>query len=364
MLFRGQLAPARFPPVTTTPTTLAQRSPYRSPQTGACPDAKRRTCAPYSRPAFSRTRSLRCSLRELPHLRCGNGPAERPADHLQGPPCPASKRQRDQRSKGPGGDPGPFYYPRPLRPFRLPRNKAAGTRTKSGSSRSRWPGAPAPRATCPDAEVAKRPEQRTCRPCSTLRSARRDRFDVPLARSRIADAGSVGPNAYEIPVVHLPTTGNSPPRSLPPRPRLRSGRPTGHHRPAHARTRSGGHAPLIQDPRSAGRDRFDVPFASCRICDAATVRLNAPPTTSKVRHARLLSANEISGQKARGETPGLFITPRPLRPFRLPRNKAAGTRTKSGSSRSRWPGAPALRATSPDAGGSKATGSGGDVALI
>ena len=33
-------------------------------------------------------------FRELPHLRCGNGPAERPATHAQGPQAPPSARQR------------------------------------------------------------------------------------------------------------------------------------------------------------------------------------------------------------------------------------------------------------------------------
>jgi hypothetical protein len=58
----------------------------------------------------------------------------------------------------------------------------------------------------------------------------------------------------------------------------------------HARTRSGGHAALVQDPRSAGRDRGLMTFASSRIADAAAVRPNAPPTTPEVNRTGRASA--------------------------------------------------------------------------
>jgi hypothetical protein len=64
-------------------------------------------------------------------------------------------------------------------------------------------------------------------------------------------------------------------------PRSRNATFTGSNRPAHARTRSGGHAPLIQSPRSAGRDHGLIPFARSRIGDAGPVRLNALTQTSQ-----------------------------------------------------------------------------------
>jgi hypothetical protein len=72
------LSPARCAREPQCQSRSERRNLHRVEPTAACADAKRSTCGPYSKPAFSRTRSQPESFREVPHRRCGTGPAERP----------------------------------------------------------------------------------------------------------------------------------------------------------------------------------------------------------------------------------------------------------------------------------------------